>query len=62
MTKLLIMMLFISLTEIYTGIVFIGFMNDAAWAKRGPVLDAIDAVVNIIYEINTILITWIVGF
>ena len=56
------MMLFISLTEIYTGIVFIGFMNDAAWAKRGPVLDAIDAVVNIIYEINTILITWIVGF
>ena len=55
-------MLFISLTEIYTGIVFIAFMNDESWAMRGPVLDAANAVVNIIYEINTILITWIVGF
>ena len=56
------MMLCIASTEIYTGVLFIGFLNSASWASRSPVLNAIDAIVNIIYEINTILITWIVGF
>ena len=61
-TKLLSMMLCIALTEIYTGVLFIGFVNSASWAQRSPLLNTVDAIVNIVYEINTILITWIVGF
>ena len=61
-TKLLLMIMFISLTEIYSGILFIGFMDGADWAKQGAFLVFLNTTVNIIYEINTILITWIVGF
>ena len=61
-TKLLLMIMFISLTEIYSGILFIGFMDGAEWAQQGTFLVFLDTTVNIIYEINTILITWIVGF
>ena len=56
------MIMFISLTQIYSGILFIGFMDHADWAKQGAFLVFLNTTVNIIYEINTILITWIVGF
>ena len=62
MTKLLVMMLSIALTEIYTGILLISYIKDASWAGRSTTLAVVDGIVNVIYEINTILITWIVGF
>ena len=62
MTKLLVMMLLISLTEIYSGIQLISSIHNVAWAQRSTIIAVVDGFINITYEINTILITWIVGF
>ena len=61
MTKLLVMMLFIALTLIYTGVILTLFINSSTWTWYIS-LRVANAIVNIVYEINTILITWIVGF
>ena len=61
MTKLLVMMLFIALTLIYTGVLLTLFVNSSTWTWYIS-LRVANAIVNIVYEINTILITWIVGF
>ena len=61
MTRLLLMMLFIAFSETYTGIILYIYASKKDWEWSAS-LEVINAIVNIIYEISTILITWIVGF
>ena len=60
MTKLLALMLLIALTDIYAGAILelSKYMTEATWDS----FKLVNAVAYILYEISTILITWIVGF
>ena len=60
MNRLLFLILLISIISIYAGILLI-FVDPESWTEN-KIMVYTNIVVNIIFEISSVLIIWIVGF